>query len=634
MNKTSFLCIGNKGKENSLVYQEIPRKTRGEEFFVFFSPSDPAFEPVARKLFRHIISLSRLGHPSNFFSRVMDIFKDVANFHDPDGTFLSDSMILVMIKRERDVYLLRNSGVEAVHRDIDQSVETPLDAYPGLYRYDLDRNSGQVELFESKTEDFFTLQRFEMAPGRHTIVFVPSKDFVERHREALLNSVFFPSFEMKDDGIETGIDLTFPAMRWNIPTMYDKPVTGVRRRGMIRKWIPYSAGAVAAIVALIFIFKPFGGGADSPIEGDVLLTAEDGIVETSETEAAEYRGSEETIEVKSPVPTDVSDKVTVSMVDGWKKKFDAPVTSSPVLTGDQVIFGCRDGNLYSFSRDGSLLWKYTGKQGIGASPFVSEGRAVCADYEGNVFCLDAVSGSLIWNNGTGDKIVSSPVIGNDMVISGTTKGTLYAFSLKDGVRLWAKNIGTGIWATSTIGDDFVIAATTDGSLVKLSHSGKVLWRVQPGGEIYSTPLVLKEKDLVIFGTGDRFIYAYSLSAGNLMWRFSAGSDIRSAPVTNGSEIFVGSEDGNLFALTFAGTLVWKRDVGGAVRSRPLVVEDAVFVTTYGSRLKAFKSKDGEPVVEFRVESPVYSSPATDGRLIFFGSNQGYFHAARLKRGIS
>ncbi|MBU8921577.1 MAG: PQQ-binding-like beta-propeller repeat protein [Bacteroidales bacterium] len=634
MNKTSFLCIGNKGKENSLVYQETPRKSRGEEFFVFFSPSDPAFEQVARKLFRNIISLSRLGHPSNFFSKVIEIFKDAADLYDPEGAFLSNSTILVMIKREKDVYLLRNRGVEAIHRDIDRSVETQLDVWPGVHRYDLDRHTGQVELFESKTEDFFTFQRFEMKPGRHTIVFVPSKDFIERHREAMLNSVFFPSIEMKDNGIETGIDLTFPAMRWNIPTIYDTPLTGERRMGMIRKWIPYSAGAVAVIAALLFIFKPFGSGGDSSIEGDVLLTAEDGTEETTEIRVAEHPGSEKTVEEETPLPGSISGEVTISLVDGWKKKFEAPVTSSPVITGDQVIFGCRDGKLYSFSRDGALLWKYEGKQGIGASPCVSEGRVICADYEGNVFCLDALSGRLIWNNVTGDKIVSSPVVGKGLVITGTTKGTLSAYSLEDGRLLWSEKIGTGIWATSTIEDDFVIAATTDGSLVRLNHSGRVLWRVKPGGDIYSSPLVLRENDLVIFGTGDRFIYAYSLSAGNLMWRFSAGSDIRSAPVTNGSDIFVGSEDGNLFALTSAGTLSWKKNVGGAVRSRPLLAGDVVFVTTYGSRLKAFKSIDGEPVDEYRVESPVYSSPATDGKLIYFGSNQGYFHAARLERGIS
>lgn len=641
MKKTCFVCYGVDGKGDELVYGEIPRKTRGEEFFVFFSPSNPDYADLSRKLFRNVISTSRLGHPLQFFQKIMGLFRehmDLYSFHDE---ILSDSMILILIRREKEIFLMRSRSIEPVHWNAVTGIEGLEERIPDSSEVSLRQHKEQGELFAVSVEDYFILEKFSLHEGSHTVLFVPSREFVERHREAFLDSVFFPSFEIpEDEGIEIDTCLTFPSMHWNIPDSMERATqTQKRGKGMTRKWMPYATGAAAALIAIFIIFNPFEKEGEEPgASGDqALLSAEDGIVSPENERGDGAVLQDEEPSSRKAVETGRqhgADRITAAFEEGWKKKFPAPVTSSPAIMEDMVVFGCRDGKMYSFSRDGKLLWQYESGQGIGASPACVKGRVVGADYGGRVFCLDSSTGNLLWNLETGAKVVSSPRIEGDMVVSGNMEGTLTAIGLENGKKLWSQKIGAGIWATPTIGADYIIAATTDGSLVRMDHSGKVVWRMSPGGSIYSSPLCIENENLVVFGSGDKYIYGYSLKDGSLMWRFAGGSDIQGASTTDGTNIFVGSEDGVVYALSMQGQLAWRTDMGGAVRSKPLVLGEILLVTTYGSRLSALSTLTGELVIEYKVESPVYSSPASDGERVFFGSLQGFFHAPviRVSRG--
>jgi outer membrane protein assembly factor BamB len=162
--------------------------------------------------------------------------------------------------------------------------------------------------------------------------------------------------------------------------------------------------------------------------------------------------------------------------------------------------------------------------------------------------------------------------------------------------------------------------------VRLDHNGKIEWRVKPGGGILSSPLCLEGDDLIVFGSKDTYIYAYSLSRGSLMWRAVTGGQVNGAAVSDGETILIGSDDGYIYALSLSGQIRWKRDLGGAVKSRPLIVEGTALITSYGARIYALNVQSGEITGEHRVDAPVYSSPIHDGTKVYFGSNDGTFHA--------
>ena len=142
--------------------------------------------------------------------------------------------------------------------------------------------------------------------------------------------------------------------------------------------------------------------------------------------------------------------------------------------------------------------------------------------------------------------------------------------------------------------------------------------------------MIEDRDLIVFGSKDKFVYAYSLSNGDLMWRFVTGGEVNGSPVAQGDDLYIGSQDGYLYALSINGIMKWRRAVGGAVLSKPLVTDDQVFVTNYGSKLVAVNREDGEVSGEFNASSPIYSSPAYSGDRIFFGSNSGVFYVLNLR----
>src|SRR5262249_34686754 len=117
-------------------------------------------------------------------------------------------------------------------------------------------------------------------------------------------------------------------------------------------------------------------------------------------------------EEKASVPAPAPAPETKHGFDvAWQQSFRAAVTSSPVVAGDAVVFGGRDGKVYSYARsDGTRQWVYAAQGGVGASPVYRSGVVVAADYAGNVVALRAGSGSVIWKRALREKIVSTPAV--------------------------------------------------------------------------------------------------------------------------------------------------------------------------------------------------------------------------------
>ena len=620
MKKTAFVCFGSDKGQNPLVYQELPRRENGEEFFLFFSPVTGSHEGILRELFRDTISASRLGHPSSYFLGFLNRFKSLAGTADRAGEILAKISITAMIRRGEEIYLLSNRSVEVIHWDAASAKAERIQQYPGVVEISLKEEKEQGDLFEQPVEDLFTLRHFKVREGDHTLLLVPSREFFGRFREQFNNSVFFPSFEIPE---ETGIDIettsTFAAIHWD--TIERVPEEGaIMQQKRKRIPLPVMVGVPTLIIMLLILFIPRGDkqpGVEIKDQSP-LLSVQEGEAETPAAEAVVKEREAGTGEV--------------SLIEAWKKGFDHPITSSPAFCGGRIFFGCRDGSLYAYSPEGEMLWHYKSGGGIGASPFCIGDRVIAANYGGDIFCLDSGSGSKIWTFAASDRIVSSPRIRGDLVVVGTMEGNLIALDLEDGSRRWAKKIGDAVWAGATIGKDYVIAATTDGSLVKLDHRGKIIWTAKPGGGIRSTPVCMDGRDLVVFGTKDNYLYAYSLSEGNLMWRHLCGGEINASPISNGSEILVGCDDGHLYALTMSGQRKWRRSIGGTVLSRPYIMDDVVFVTSYGSKIVAIDIESGDVKSAYSTSSQVYSSPLVVGDRVYFGSNGGVLYSLWIHGG--
>jgi eukaryotic-like serine/threonine-protein kinase len=119
------------------------------------------------------------------------------------------------------------------------------------------------------------------------------------------------------------------------------------------------------------------------------------------------------------------------------------------------------------------------------------------------------------------------------------------------------------------------------------------------------------------------------------WSFQSGGMIRSSPVVAGHVVYVGSDDGSLYALKADdGAYLWSRPIGGAVESVPAVDTDAgiVYVGSDDHSLYALDAGTGSKIWSFKTGGAVISSPDLSGGIVYFGSLDGSMYAVDTKDG--
>ena len=79
----------------------------------------------------------------------------------------------------------------------------------------------------------------------------------------------------------------------------------------------------------------------------------------------------------------------------------------------------------------------------------------------------------------------------------------------------------------------------------------------------------------------------------LRWKFPTDGDVNSSPVIGGGRVFVGSDDGFVYALDLAsGKQLWAHDTDAAVESSPCLADGSVYVGDTEGHLLCFESSPG------------------------------------------
>ena len=155
------------------------------------------------------------------------------------------------------------------------------------------------------------------------------------------------------------------------------------------------------------------------------------------------------------------------------------------------------------------------------------------------------------------------------------------------------------------------------------HNGpqvpRIKWTAATGGSIESSAAI-GDDGTVYVGSGDGNFYAVSPS-GAVKWRVPAGDRVRSSPaVAADGTVYVGSDDGNLYAISPSGEVKWKLSIGRQIRSSPVVAQDGtVYVGGRDGSLYAV-TPTGQARSEVNTGDVVGSSPAvsSDGT-VYVGS---------------
>ncbi|MCX8044310.1 MAG: PQQ-binding-like beta-propeller repeat protein [Desulfobacterota bacterium] len=293
----------------------------------------------------------------------------------------------------------------------------------------------------------------------------------------------------------------------------------------------------------------------------------------------------------------------------WLYPVDGPVLSTPAIDAQSNILAItQDGYIYLLSGTGELQWKCDLGIGIISSPVLSGTTAYVGTNSNGLFAITLnpnmtrfVEDSkrllkwdiLLWSFLTQGGISSSPTFaGNTVFVAGGTK--LYALNPDEAIgdnmsaRIkWFYDVHSSIQSSAAVYNGVVYIGDDNGYLYAFrenvesgSQRGEIIWKRKLGGSVRSSPAIntpaageTDTKEVIYIGSDDGKIYAIS-EQGDLLWTFSTLGPVRSSPVIDGNgDIYFGSDDGAIYALYPDGSLKWKYQTGGKVRSSPAIGTD-------------------------------------------------------------
>ena len=250
----------------------------------------------------------------------------------------------------------------------------------------------------------------------------------------------------------------------------------------------------------------------------------------------------------------------------WGYESGETWTSSPVLSGELVAFGARDGKLYALdAATGRLRWSYAADARIYSSPAVAGAAVFVGSQDGTVHAVTLATGKGKWRFATeGTKlksenfgfdrttVQSSPAVSDGVVYLGARDGSHYALDAETGVERWRVDHQVSWVNTSpAVSDGLVYVGSSDGHFVQAvdAATGAEHWRAATTGIVWSSPAV--DSARVYIGEGDGTLYALEKHSGKEVWRYRIGGRILSSPVVHQGRIYFGSDDGGVYAVNAA-----------------------------------------------------------------------------------
>ena len=202
------------------------------------------------------------------------------------------------------------------------------------------------------------------------------------------------------------------------------------------------------------------------------------------------------------------------------------------------------------------------------------------------YAFDAKTGKLHWGVNLDDDGPSTAVVRDGVVIFNTESCTIFALDTETGKQLWSWWLGDPLMSAPAIANGRVFAsypATGRGSNAQIqvqnANIGNVSVQPKPEQKPTSKPDQKTKPDQKAKQRppASHVLAAFDLKTGKILWQRWIDSDVMSAPVAIGDELYV---------TTFAGTIYKFKQIDGKIisakkaraTSAPVIYKDRLFYT--------------------------------------------------------
>jgi outer membrane protein assembly factor BamB len=294
----------------------------------------------------------------------------------------------------------------------------------------------------------------------------------------------------------------------------------------------------------------------------------------------------------------------------WEFPISSPIYSTPLVTGDLIVFGSESGTLHAVGQNGQARWRYQVSSSQIFSRPATDGKLIFFGATNQTFYAVDMKGQLKWKFVTGERVKADPVLLDGVVYTSSYDGHVYALQAATGKK---------IWQFPAVAKPKVEEGEEENK--NEAAAGPPL-DPKPGAFSYSAPAI---KDGVLYvGNLDGYLYALRTADGKMKWRFKTGGGITSSPAVEGGAVFFGSKDDHVYAVDTATgkKVLWKFKTGDDVISSPRVIDGVVFIGSSDNNFYAIDTQTGKETCHFTAKGPVISYGAFFQDLVFFGGGQG------------
>ena len=273
--------------------------------------------------------------------------------------------------------------------------------------------------------------------------------------------------------------------------------------------------------------------------------------------------------------------------------------SSPVVAGDTVFVGSGDQHVYALAAaTGALRWKVKTGDVVHASPAVDGGLVFVGSFDRTFYALDAGTGAVRWTFQTGDDpdlhnqvgIASSAAVAEGRVFFGCRDGHFYALRAATGELLWKHDNHQGwVIASPAVQGGRVYFPTSDGQRFKAleASTGKLIYDRAMKAVSFCSPAIAGNR--IVFGTSDGWLHLVDRDTGDPVADFqSEGCRLNGKKYLDAEGRLIGSAlypDGTLDGMVIGLERMFSL---GSILSSPAIAEGMVFVGSTDGNVYALR----------------------------------------------
>jgi outer membrane protein assembly factor BamB len=299
----------------------------------------------------------------------------------------------------------------------------------------------------------------------------------------------------------------------------------------------------------------------------------------------------------------------------------------------------------------AVQWRFKSNRPFFATPVVSDGVVYVGGTDSTLYALNINSGELKWRFKTGGEIRSTVCLYGDQLFLYSGDATLYSLDKRSGKVLWMFKTKGGILgdrrydfadyfqSSPVFHDGKIFFGAGDERVYALDSTGKLIWSFKATGILHTTPAIYQDR--LFIGSFDGNLYALSLEHGDLLWKFKTlghryfpDGEVQGTPIVANGIVYFGARDYNIYAVdAIGGYAHWNKSFpfGWAMALTPR--DSVVYVGTSDDRiLAALAGATGKELWRTDVKFNIFGAASYSKNMAYVGTLMGKLFGIDLKDG--